>query len=184
MGSKLATCGLAVAAAALALIPATAVAGKAPLELEHGGTPVATGSPGSVGLLLAECGIFFNGKVTSNNAATDVITTTSSSNPECNEPTETISGSITEAQLTAKRKAELKGTVHVRFATGPCEYTFTKWKASFSVPGFAFPEGAADGKLVKGTSAKTGCSKTLGGRFSFDATNEVFGEPFETAFGS
>jgi hypothetical protein len=178
--SKLATLGLAVAATMLALVP-SALAGKAPLVLEHEGTAVANGSPGSIGLLLEECGIFFNGKVVTNDSATDVLSASSSSNAEC-PAGESISGSITEATLSSKRKAELHGSVTVTFASGPCKYSFSKWKGSFAVPGDAFPEGTASGKLVKGGSAPT-CAKKVGGAFSFTATYEPFGEPFETVFG-
>jgi hypothetical protein len=182
MKSKLATSGLAVAAAMLALVPASAFAGKAPLVLEHEGTPAADGSPGSIGINIEECGLFSNGKVVTNDSATDVLSGTSSSEPECAEPGVSISGLITQAKLESSGKAGLTGSITIKYAAGPCEYTFTKFKASFRPGGYAFPEGTASGKVVKGTSASS-CAKKESGKFLFTATYEPFGEPFEAKLG-
>jgi hypothetical protein len=160
----------------LVVLPAGAAFAKGGLELKSLGTPVAIGSPGSVGMTIEECGIFSNGKVVSNGGSKDVVTGTASSEAECPEVGETISGLINETQLGKTGKATLKGSITIS-GPGECGYTFKNPKTTFVPGGFAFLKGTSTGKRTK-ASSKT-CPKTSVQTFFASVTNEVFGEPFE-----
>lgn len=138
----------AVLATLVAVLPATpAVAAAKKLVLMSNEVPVAAGSPASVGLLVDKCGIFSNGKVATNSAPKDVLTGTSSSNAECSGG-ESISGLITESQLSSKGTGKLVGSINLTMP-GSCTYTFKSPKVTFPTSGFLFFEGSAKGKLAK-----------------------------------
>jgi hypothetical protein len=160
----------------LAVLPASGASAAKPLQLKVGGTPVANGSPGDTGLLIAECIVFSSGTVAVNGGAKDKLTATSNAFSECPEGS-SESGTITETQLSSNGKLTLKGKITVTLP-GPCAYVFSKFKATFSVPGNVNFEGITVGKLSKKISAP-GCEKTNSQFYLGDATPEVFGEPFE-----
>jgi hypothetical protein len=178
-GLKLFGVGL-VAACALAVtaLPVSAASAAKLLQLTEAGTPVPNGSTADVGVIIGECITFSQGKVTVNGAAKDKVNPTTSAFAECSEAGETVSGSITEAQLGSTGKATMKGTITIS-KVGPCVYNFTKFKGTFEVPGEAALEAPTTGKLSKAVSSKS-CAKTLAQTFFADVTNEPFGEPFGT----
>jgi len=180
-GTRLAFTAVGALALMLAVLPVSGASAAKLLELSTAGTPVANGSPGDVGLVIAECGIFSDGTVTANGAAKDTLKATSASNPECPKGV-SISGIISETELGATGKAKLTGSITVT-EPGPCVYVFTKFKPTFAVPGFVTLEGTSAGKLSKALSSKT-CEKKSTQSYFADATSEVFGEPFEDALKS
>jgi hypothetical protein len=164
----------------LAMLPtASASAAAKDLILKEAGVTVANGSSGSVGITVNECGLFSNGKVTANDATSDILKDTTSSNPECPSAGESISGLITETKLTSAGKATMKGTITVALSA-TCSYEFKNPKLNaFKPPTSLLLEGKNTGKLKKG-SAKT-CAKTDPQTVVANITNEVFGEPFEAS---
>lgn len=183
--TKLAGWGLAgTLAMMLAVLPTSgALAGKA-LVLKSEGTPVANGSPSHIGVLIHECVTSSDGKVVANNVSKDILSASTSSEEECPAGV-SISGHISEVELKSSGKAALKGTLTIS-EPGPCIFNFTKFKPTFAVPGFATFEGRTKGKLNKELSNKTkgACAKTAEEEYFASASNEPFGEPFETALAS
>lgn len=170
----------AVLATMLAVLPASPAVAAAKLVLKKAGTVEANGSPATLGFVVAECGIFSDGKLVTNSAPKDILKSTSSSNAECPGAGESISGLITETQMGSTGKVVLKGSI-TWHQSASCAYVFKSPKSTFKVPGFASFEGSATGKLAKGSSKS--CAKTSVQTWFADATGEDFGEPFEAALG-
>jgi hypothetical protein len=161
----------------LAVLPASGASAAKLLQLKVGGTPVANGSVGDTGLVLAECVIFSEGTVVTNGAAKDKLTASKNAFTEC-PAGKSESGTITTTEMTSSGKVTLKGTITIS-EPGPCVYAFSKFKSTFPHPGTAaFAESKTVGKLNKALSSKT-CAKTSSQSWFGDAAPEAFGEPFE-----
>jgi hypothetical protein len=177
--TKFAGAALLALVSALMLLPGAASAASSPLILEQEGVQVSNGSPAAIGLGLGECGLVSTGTVAANDAATDKITASHSSSPEC-PAGESISGVITEESLSSKGKGALIGTITLT-KPGPCVYEFKKWKGAFEIGGFARLEGKVGGKLNKLASNKTKgvCAKKESREWYAPVSSEPFSEPFE-----
>jgi hypothetical protein len=161
----------------VAVLPASsAFAAAKTLTLTSSEAPVANGSPGDTGLLIAECVLFAEGTVSGNGTSKVKLTGSKAASAECPEG-ESISGTVTEAQLSSKGTISLKAAIDLTLA-GPCIYAFKSIKSTFSVPGSVNFEGTAVGKLSKKGSAPT-CTKTTSQFYAGDAAPEPFGEPFQ-----
>ncbi len=180
-GTGLVGAALLALAMMLVVIPTSAALAGKQLVLSAEGTPVANGSAADTGIQLGECHIFSNGTITENHVSVVKLVETTTEEAECAEEGETISGKINETQLKTSGKIGLSGAITISQEAGPCVYSFTKFKGGFTPPGGVFAKGETSGKLVKELSNPTKgvCEKKLARTFFVDATNEVFGEPFE-----
>jgi hypothetical protein len=164
----------------LTVIPASGASAAKLLQLQVENVPVANGSPGDVGIEVAECFQYDTGTVGINDASTVVLTEKEVSYNEC-PAGKTLSGSLKEAKLTAGRSATVKGPLTLA-VPGPCKYKFASFKGKFEIPGAVLFEGTAVGALVKKGSDPT-CALKMSQPVVGLASNEVFGEPFQTRFG-
>src|SRR6185437_17088762 len=108
---------------------------------------------------------------TENSVSKVKLVETSTEGAECGEEGESISGKINETELKSSGKIGLSGAITITQSAGPCAYSFTKFKGSFTVPGGVFVKGETSGKLVKELSSPTKgvCEKKLARTFFVDA---------------
>jgi hypothetical protein len=157
----LSMCALAACALALVALPVSSAsaAAKKVLQLNEGETKAANEAPGLIAFELDTCIVEAKGHLTGNDAATVKLVATEQEEENCGNATE--SGSIKEASMTSTKKLTIVGSVTITqsIETGTCSYLFSKFAATFPVPGHVEAKGKVSGKLQKG-SAKA-CKKTL-----------------------
>ncbi len=153
-----------VAVFALAAMTASGASAKAGavLQLNEGVTKAGNEAPASAVVAFAQCYSFNSGHLTGNDAATVTQVATATVN-ECAEGKE-LTGGFTSAAVSAKGTLTLTGsltlTKEIGEETGPCKYTFSKWKKlKFTLGGPLNLETPVTGKLVKAGSNKD-CAKT------------------------
>lgn len=138
----------------LAILPVAGASAKKVLEIVNSGNPVATGSAANTAFFLGGCFVHEEGTVTVNGGSKDVMKDTGLEQFEC-EGGGSVSGLITETQLTTSGKTKTAGTITITKEPGPCVYEFKTFKGSIGVPGEIYWEGTTKGKLNKTASDKT-----------------------------
>jgi hypothetical protein len=170
-----------VVALALGALTAGAASAKTVLQLkEPGGGPVEVGETVYTGIVVEECIVFYEGKLTANGASKDTASFngTAVSN-ECSGST-SVSGEVTSGEFTSKGAGEFKGALLL--TQGSCVFEAKKFTAGFS--SYTIGGGTMDAKLDKKATGKENsksCPASIEPEPEFVAelANGVFGEAFE-----
>lgn len=162
---------LALAAAAVLVLPATAVASKTGLELTEGEskTPATTALGG---VLLDGCIVRGPAAISGNGTSKVKVSFSGPQELECGGEEASVEA-LKEFQLSTKGPVKGKGTLTIKEESG-CAYEFDKFSGSLAIPGEVATELQAEGKLTK-TSPKT-CEKKVKRPMTFSLFSPTLGK--------
>jgi hypothetical protein len=165
---------------ALSVVASSAQASK--LVLKSTGSAVAAGSGASGLLRFGPCGSFESTGTLMNNEAmvdTAVFTTFENSPGGCGEGGPTATGQLEGIQLNASGMITLMGTITYKtLLPKKCEYSLTRLKGKFALPGPTSAQVSGTAKRLKAGS-EHGCKGALHLTGEQAALDDESGTPFE-----